>query len=106
MESSEKADVKELKNVLLHIDDRETECRMCKFVLIFAFAVLLLVFLFVFIFRFQPTAVIPGQVPLQMTNPLNSSETQQRIIDLKSPQDSSTNTSVQSTISTEANTNK
>jgi hypothetical protein len=61
---------------------KEGECKMCKFVLIFAFVVLLLVLCFVFFLR--PHQAPPAQIPIQETQPLSVSEMDQRILDLKS----------------------
>ncbi len=63
--------------------EKEGECTMCKFVLIFAFAVLLLVLVFTFFFRTKPAPLLEPLAP-ELVQPPDPGIARQHLLDLGS----------------------
>lgn len=66
----------------VNIENDEGECRMCKFVLVFAFVGVFLVILFTYFFKLHtPPSIEP--LPQAEVRPVSDAEWQARVLELK-----------------------
>lgn len=76
----------------VNVENTESECRMCKFVLVFAFIGVFFVILFTYFFKLHtPPSIEP--LPQAEVRPVSDAEWQTRVLELKRTMEGNTSAS-------------